>query len=79
MARPLAAYDVDGNSLQWDSWEFLDGNLSVNFGIDTHDGKLRYEYITDVAADGDGTTVMGEGGQIHVTVHQYNGGGSSQS
>lgn len=48
MGRALAAYDVNGNSLTWDSWEFKDGKLMVNFGIDPVAGTLSYEYQSSV-------------------------------
>ena len=72
MARPLAAYDLNGNSIDIDSWDFKDSQLHVAFGIDTHSGKLRYEWIEK--GDGDSVTVSGSGGTINVTVHQYNTG-----
>lgn len=72
MARPLSAYDMNGNSIHIDSWEFKNGALNVAFGIDQHSGKLRYEWIEQ--GDGDAVTVSGNGGTINVTVHQYNTG-----
>lgn len=44
MGRALAAYDAAGNSISWDSWEFKEGKLHVNFGIDPVTGSLSYEY-----------------------------------
>lgn len=44
MGRALAVYDPAGNTIQWDSWEFKDGVLHVNFGVDPVVGSLYYEY-----------------------------------
>lgn len=46
-ARPLAAYDVNGDSHQWDSWSYIDNRLLVSFGVDTVAGELEYEYQID--------------------------------
>lgn len=74
--RPLAAYDSDGNSLEWDSWQFDNGVLFVNFGIDPVTGELEYEYQNDEQTTV--TTVEGEGGVINVTINQHNGPPVSQ-
>lgn len=45
--RPLAAYGLDGSSIEMDSWSFdANGALHVNFGIDPVAGELVYEYQT---------------------------------
>lgn len=67
--RPLAAYGSDGNSKEIDSWEFKDGILHVNFGIDPVIGELEYEY--QVEDDGP-IVVTGDGGIVNVYVTQNN-------
>ncbi|ARM71073.1 hypothetical protein pVco7_gp085 [Vibrio phage pVco-7] len=74
--RPLAAYGGDGNSKEIDSWEFKDGTLHVNFGIDPIVGELEYEY----QIEGDEPIVVdGEGGTINVYVTQHNSSNSTSS
>lgn len=69
--RPLAAYDDDGNSLEWDSWQYEDGVISVNFGIDPVSGELEYEYQNDHTEP---VTISGDGGTVNITIHQNNAG-----
>ncbi|WRQ13109.1 hypothetical protein [Vibrio phage vB_VpM-pA2SJ1] len=44
--RPLAAYDANGNSIDWDSWDFDQATrtLNVRFGVDPVAGELEYEF-----------------------------------
>lgn len=73
-ARPLAAYDSSGDSLEIDSWSFSNGKLNVNFGIDPVTGVLEYEY----QVNGDDTVVVdSNGNQVSITINQYGGGQSS--
>lgn len=65
--RPLAAYDADGNSIEWDSWQFEDGTLHVSFGIDQNAGELEFEYQDDEQP----VTVSSDGGVVNITVNQY--------
>lgn len=67
--RPLAAYGADGNSKEIDSWEFKEGILHVNFGIDPVVGELEYEYQTE---DEGPIVVNGDGGVVNVYVTQNN-------
>lgn len=72
--RPLAAYDVNGNSIEIDSWEYSGGTLQVSFGIDPVAGELEYEY----QVMGDDVIINGNGGVINVTINQNNNGNNSQ-
>lgn len=76
MARPLASYDMNGNSIDIDSWDFKNAQLHVAFGIDTHTGRLRYEWLE--MGDSDNVTVNGHGGTINVTINQHNGGAACE-
>lgn len=50
--RPLAAYGLDGSSIEIDSWSFdANGILHVNFGIDPVAGELVYEYQDQTTHD----------------------------
>lgn len=72
--RPLAAYDVNGNSLEIDSWSLEDNVLHVNFGIDPVAGELEYEY----QVEGDDQVVVDtSGNSVSITINQYGGGGST--
>lgn len=69
--RPLAAYGTNGNSLEWDSWQYENGVLSVNFGIDPVSGELEFEYQNDQPEP---VTITGDGGTVNITVNQNNAG-----
>lgn len=72
--RPLAAYDHQGSSHPWDSWEFEDGVLRVSFGVDPLAGELEYEY----QLEGSDTVVVDtSGNQVSITINQYGGGPST--
>lgn len=72
--RPLAAYDLSGDSHDWDSWEFEDGVLKVSFGVDAVAGELEYEY----QLDGDDSVIVdSNGNQVSITINQYGGGPST--
>lgn len=74
--RPLAAYDEQGNSHDWDSWALEGNTLFVNFGIDPVAGELEYEY--QVEGSGDGSVIIDDGAnQVHITINQYGGGSST--
>lgn len=86
-ARPLAAYTPAGNSLQWDEWQFENGVLIVNFGIDQHFGDLVYEYDDGVvevdtppATDGniDDVSYASDGNVVNITINQGTTGTPSQ-
>ncbi len=68
--RALAAYDEQGNSLDWERSWYQEGKLYVDFGVDSHIGKLKYEYVTSESQD----AINGTGGVINVNINQYNGG-----
>lgn len=72
--RPLAAYDADGDSHDWDSWEFQDGKLRVSFGVDPLAGELEYEYQVE---GNDQVVVDSNGNQVSITINQYGGGSQS--
>ena len=74
-ARPLAAYMTNGDSIEIDSWEFENGVLKVNFGLDPVAGELDFEY--QVAGD-DPVVIEGNGGVVNITVNQHNGGVATQ-
>lgn len=74
--RPLAAYGINGNSLEIDSWAFDDGQLHVNFGIDPVAGELEYEYQVEGS---DQVVVDSNGNQVSITINQYGGGGSTST
>ncbi len=68
--RAIAAFDRDGNSLDWERSWFKDGTLYVDFGVDEHTGKLLYDYEANQSQD----TISGHGGVINVNINQFNGG-----
>ncbi|MGL4223022.1 MAG: hypothetical protein ACRCSS_20575 [Shewanella sp.] len=70
MGRPEAAYDSDGNSIDWDSWDYINGVLHVNFGIDMNAGKLLYKYFSE-GSECSTTSVCSDGGVVNVTVNQF--------
>lgn len=72
--RPLAAYDADGSSHDWDSWEFENDILSVSFGVDPVAGELEYEYQLD---GNDQVIVDSSGNSVSITINQYGGGPST--
>lgn len=72
--RPLAAYDANGDSHDWDSWEFQNDILRVSFGVDAIAGELEYEY--QVEGD-DKVIVDSNGNQVSITINQYGGGSST--
>lgn len=64
----IGVFSADGrSSIQFDSTDLTNGVMTIFFGIDAVSGVARYEY--DIESDG-GSTVVGNGGVIHV--HQYN-------
>lgn len=69
--RPLAAYDANGDSIEWDSWQFDAGVLRVNFGIDPVVGELEYEYQGDTQPITDTSVITSDGGVVNITVNQY--------
>lgn len=72
--RPLAAYDENGNSHEWDSWALEANHLFINFGIDPVAGELEYEY----QVEGDEPIVIGhDGNNVTITVNQYGGAAST--
>lgn len=74
--RPLAVYDVEGDSHTWDSWEFQGGVLRVSFGVDPVAGTLEYEYQTEGA---DPVVIEGSnGGTVSVVINQTNSVPQSQ-
>lgn len=68
--RPLAFYDIDGNSHEWDSWDLVNGLMKVSFGVDLVSGDLEYEY--QVEGD-DPIVVDGDGNQVSIVINQYGG------
>lgn len=69
--RPLAVYDVNGDSHDWDSWEFQEEVLRISFGVDPVAGELEYEY----QVEGDDPIIIdGNGNQVSITINQYGGG-----
>lgn len=66
-ARPLAAYTPAGNSLEWDSWVFRNGELIVDFGIDEQFGELDYEFQDEVD---DNVKYETDGNIVNITVNQ---------
>lgn len=67
--RPLAAYDTQGDSHGWDSWEYQNGVLRVSFGVDPVAGALEYEYQVEGQ---DPIVIDGNGGSISVVINQTN-------
>lgn len=65
-ARPIAAYTPAGNSINWDSWIYRDGQLIIDFGIDTQFGELDYEY-NDGGTSSEGSTCEGK---ISININQ---------
>lgn len=45
--RALAIFTDEGNSREWDNWNFTNGTLSVDLGIDSGSGQLEYEYYIE--------------------------------
>lgn len=67
--RPLAAYYANGDSHDWDSWDYRDGILMVSFGVDPVAGELEYEY----QVEGDDIVIGQDGNNVTITVNQYGG------
>lgn len=67
-AELFGVYSEDGRTaIQYDSYNLVNGVMTIYFGIDDVTGVARYEY--DVIEEG--STVTGCGGVINV--YQYNG------
>ncbi|MGL5146583.1 MAG: hypothetical protein ACRC7Q_03675 [Plesiomonas shigelloides] len=68
----FGVYSEDGRtSIPYDSYDLVNGVMTIYFGIDSVTGVARYEYDVD-GGNGGSTCVTGDGGTIQVTVNQYN-------
>ncbi len=76
--RAIAAFDQDGNSLDWERAWFENGVLRVDFGIDKHTGKLIYDFTVEGEKEQDtsvGNDININGGTINgPIINTYHGG-----
>ena len=73
-AKVTQVYNLTGNPVSWSYQQAVndDGDLVLDFGLDTVSGIAEYSYETDGDAEVD--PVIGQdGGVINVHIHQYNG------
>lgn len=69
----IGAYSADGNiKYRTDNEDanLTDGKIHVDFGIDQYAGVLKFSY--EIEGENDQVVVNGDGGNISITVNQYN-------